>query len=71
MTRFTITDTAAQTTIATGADRWDAAEALRGAYLDAPTEVAEAVESAAEAIEAGGCPTDAECAYLAIEIEVA
>lgn len=69
--RLTITDTAAHTTIATDADRWDAADALRAAYPGAPAEVTEAAEAAAAAIESGTLPAHEVCAFLAIEIEAA
>lgn len=71
MTRHTITDTAAGHLIADGLDKYDAADALRAEFADAPAEVQEQAEHAAEALENGTRPTDAECAFLAIEIEVA
>lgn len=71
MTRFTITDTAAGTTIATDLDQYDAAEALRAAFADAPAEVIDAAEQATQALETGTTPTEGLCTYLAIDVEAA
>lgn len=68
-TRYTITDDAVGRTIATGADRWDAADAVRGAFPDAPAEVAEVAERAAAALESGARPAAEDCAFLALSVD--
>lgn len=67
MTRYTITDTAAGHTICTDADQYDAANALRAEFADAPAGVRELAETLATRVEGGGW-SEGQAAYLALEI---
>jgi len=67
MPLYTITDTAAGHAICTDADQYDAADAIRAEFADAPDGVRELAETLAARVEGGGW-SEGQAAYLALEI---